>query len=67
MGEVYLPIATRYEVTNQSVERAIRSVINKVWEQDPLPPEVCELFSADCKKPTNSTFIGTVVDRHNWQ
>ncbi|KFL43184.1 hypothetical protein CH76_08110 [Lysinibacillus sp. BF-4] len=67
MGEVYLPIAMRYEVTEQSVERAIRSVIKKVWEQDPLPTDICELFSVACKKPSNSSFIGTIVDKYAWQ
>lgn len=63
MDEVYLPIANKHGVTKQSVERAIRSAIQKIWAQEPLPQEMQTLFSATAPKPSNSTFIATIVDK----
>lgn len=67
MGEVYAPIAEQYNASPQSVERAIRSVIQKIWEQTPLADEVVALFSASGARPSNSSFIGTIVDKTPWQ
>lgn len=64
--EIYQPIASKYNVSIASVERAIRNAIEISWNRGNFDV-IEELFGhsldIDKAKPTNSEFIKTLADK----
>lgn len=65
-NEVYLPISKKYDVSVESIERAIRNAIEISWNRGNYSL-IDDLFghSIDIEKakPTNSEFIKTIADK----
>lgn len=65
---IYPLVAEKFEVTTSSVERNIRTAINKNWERagDEIKSDMFGLFSVNKQwKPTNSEFILIIADMIN--
>lgn len=65
---IYPLVAEKFKVTTSSVERNIRTAINKSWERaaDEIKSELFGLFSVNKQwKPTNSEYILIIADMLN--
>ena len=63
---LYPQIAKKYKSRGSRVERGIRHAITTIWDQDNGHSYRKFIGSTSTKKPTNSSFIASIVDRYKF-